>query len=143
MANAKFSQGMRDDMLNGTSVENAFNSGVLELRTGTQPTSANDAPVGTLLASIDLPADAFGAVTNGVISLAGVWQETAAPAAGVATWFRLKSSTDGGASSTSDVRIDGDVTATGGGGDIQITSTTIAVNDQVTVDTFTLTIPAG
>lgn len=142
MANAKFSEGMRDDMLNGTAIDTAFDSGVLELRTGTQPADANQAPVGTLLASIDLDANAFAAVSGGAIVLSGTWEELSAIAAGVATWFRLKTSADLGTTNATDVRVDGDVTVTAGGGDIQISTTTVAIGDKLTVTTFTITIPA-
>lgn len=144
MANAKFSQGLRDNMLSGTSaIEDAFNSGVLEIRDGTQPTSANDAVTGTLLASMTLPADAFGAISNGVIALAGTWEDTSADASGTATWFRIKTSTDTNAVSTTEIRLDGDVsTVAAGTGDIEMSTTTIAITDKITVDTFTISVPA-
>ena len=143
MANAKFSQGMRDDMLNGTAIETAFDSGVLEIRDGTQPTSANDAPVGTILASVDLPVSAFAAIANGVLSKdTGAWEELSAPAAGTATWFRLRTSGDLGTTNTTDVRVDGDVsTVAAGTGDLQLATTVIAITDKVVVDSFTITIP--
>ncbi len=144
MANSKFSQGLRDAMLNGTSsIETVFNSGALELRDGTQPISANDVPTGQLLAVIDVPASAFAAVANGVLTKdAGVWEELSALITGTVTWFRLQTSGDGGALSTTDIRIDGDVTtATAGTGDLQMSTTAIVLADTVTVDSFTITVP--
>jgi len=144
MSNTKFSEGARNNMLSGTTaIETAFDSGVLEFRDGTQPASANDAPVGTVLSTIAVPVSAFGAIANGVLSKdTTAWTDASAAAAGTTTWFRLKTSTDGGLLSTSDIRIDGDVTTTTvGTGDIQMATTVIAVADKITVDTFTITIP--
>lgn len=145
MANAKFSQGMRDNMLSGTTaIETAFDSGVLEIRDGAQPANANTAPTGTLLASVDVPVSAFGAIADGVLSKdAAAWEELSAVASSTATWFRLKTSTDLGTTNTTDIRIDGDITTVAvGTGDLLMSSTTIAATDKVTVDTFTITVPA-
>lgn len=144
MANAKFSQGLRDSMLSGvTAIETAFDSGVLELRDGTQPASANDAPVGTLLASVDIPVSAFAAIANGVLTKdSAAWEELSALAAGTVTWFRLQTSGDLGTTNVTDIRVDGDVTTSVvGTGDLQMTTTAVALADKVTVDTFTITVP--
>lgn len=66
-----------------------FNSGTMEIRTGAQPASADDAASGTLLVTITLAADAFGAAASGVASLSGTWSGVAV-ATGVAGWFRMK-----------------------------------------------------
>lgn len=142
----RLSTGFRDSQANGqfnAAAGVSFDSGVLEFRTGAQPASANDAPTGTLLVSMTLPADAFGASATGVVSKAGTWEDTAADAAGNAGWFRLRTSTDGGALSTTDRRMDGAITATGGGGQIELNNITIAVNQQVTQNTFAVTFPAA
>jgi len=119
-----------------------FDSGVLEFRTGSQPTTADDAPTGTLLASMTLPADAFGASSAGAVAKAGTWQDASADNAGTAGWFRLRESGDGGGSSSTDRRIDGAITATGGGGQIELNNVVIAAGQQVTQDTFAVTQPA-
>ncbi len=144
MANVKFSEGMRNNMLSGTvAIETAFDAGVLELRDGAQPASANAAPTGVLISSVTVPASAFGAIANGVLSEdTTAWVDLSAVAAGTPTWFRLKSSTDGGLLSTTDIRVDGDVTTTAvGTGDLQMVNTTIAAADKITISTFTITIP--
>ena len=105
-----------------------FDSGVLEIRSGAAP-GANAADGGTLLASITLPADAFGAAAAG--------------ATGTAGHFRIKQSGDtGGATGSSDERIEGSVTATSGGGDLELDSVSITAAQTVTIDTFTVTMPA-
>jgi hypothetical protein len=119
-----------NDMLDG--LDATFNSGTLEIRTGTQPASANDAATGTLLASMTVPADAFSAAAARVKAKAGTWQDLAADAAGDAGWFRLKNSGD-------TRRIDGSVTATGGGGDMELENISLAVGQDVTITSLNLT----
>ena len=125
---------IRNDLLDG--IDSTFNSGVLEIRSGTQPATANDAATGTLLASITLPADAFAAAGSGAKALAGTWQDASANATGTAGWFRLANGAD-------TRRIDGDVTVTSGGGDLELDSVSITIAQVVTVTTFTLNMPAA
>jgi hypothetical protein len=111
-------------------------AGVLEIRTGTQPASAQDAATGTLLATVTLPDPAYGAAATGAAALNDPGS-VAGAAAGTAGWCRMRSSDDVH-------RIDGSVTATGGGGDLELSTTTISVG--VTVDITgggTFTVPAG
>jgi hypothetical protein len=142
MAVVRISTGTRNALLD-TGIDTAFDSGVLEIRSGAQPASANDAPAGTVLATITLPADAFGAVGSGAIAKAGTWEDTSADATETAAHFRLMTSTDGGGSSTTDIRIDGDVTITASGGAMELDNTSIASGQTVTINTFTITMPAS
>ena len=119
-----------------------FNSGVLEIRTGAPP-GPDAADGGTLLASIALPADAFSGPTAGVLTLAGTWEDASADAGGTAGHFRMKQSGDAGGSSTTEQRIEGTVTATGGGGDLELDTTTIVISQPVTITSGTLTVPAS
>jgi len=109
---------------------------ILEIRDGTRPSSADDVPTGTVLAAFTLVADSFAAASGGAIVGATPWTEASADATGVATWFRLKQSTDGGGSSSTDVRIDGDVAASGS--DLNLSTTSITITDQVTITQFDL-----
>lgn len=102
---------------------------------GTPPASANDAANGTALAVITLPAPAFGASSSGVVSLSGTWQDLSADATGTADYFRIV--TNGGAV------IQGTVTATGGGGDLTLSSTSLQAGGAVSITSFTLTMPSG
>lgn len=117
---------------------NAFETTVgtsptLEIRTGAQPANCAAADSGTLLATIALPSDWLAAASAGVKALAGLWTGTAA-ATGTAQHFRLKAS--GGT-----VHAQGSVTATGGGGDVTLTSVAVSfVGQQVTVTSFTHTV---
>lgn len=129
------STGAANALLDG-GIQTTFNSGVLEIRDGSRPAAADDAPVGTVLASITLPADCFNAAGSAKITKLGTWQDASADADGTATWFRLKTSGDGGGSSPTDERIDGDVAVSAS--DLNLTTTSILTADQVTITQFDL-----
>ncbi len=111
----------------------AFNSGAMEIRTGTQPASANDAVTGTLLGTITVPATAFGAPASGAVAKAGTWSTTAV-ATGTAGWYRLRNSGD-------TIRQDGSVGTSGA--DAIIDNASIVSGGTITVNTFTITAPAS
>jgi hypothetical protein len=108
-------------------------SAVLKIRTGAPPTNITDADSGTVLASMTLPSDWMAAASAGAKALAGTWQDASADAAGTAGHFRLYAS-DG-----TTQHVQGTVTATAGGGDMELDNAVLAVGQQVTITTFTLT----
>ncbi len=103
----------------------------LEIRTGAPPANAAAADTGTLLASMALPSDWLAAASAGAKTLLGTWQDTSADAAGTAGHFRIKQ----GATT----HIQGNITATGGGGDLTLDNVSIALAQQVTITGFTIT----
>lgn len=113
-----------------TGIDSDFDSGVFEIRTGTQPATGSDAATGTLLVSITLPADAFGAPSAGAMAKAGTWQGTAV-ASGTAGWCRLRNS-------GSTVNIDGAV-----GAELTLDNTSITSGGTVTISSATVTMPAS
>lgn len=117
------------------SVGDDFNSGTLKIRTGSQPGSADDAPAGTLIVTINLPADAVAAAASGTAAKSGTWSGVAV-ADGDAGWFRIENS---GATRN----YDGSVTATGGGGEIELDDISIVTGQTVLINTFTVTQPAS
>lgn len=108
----------------------AFNSGTLEIRTGAAP-GAGNAATGTVLATITLPADAFAAAAGGTKAKAGTWQDASADATGTAAHFRMV----GGSNI-----VEGTVTATGGGGDMELDSVSITAAQVVTITAFTFSV---
>jgi hypothetical protein len=112
-----------------------FNSGKLRLYTGAQPASGDDAASGTLLVEITLPPDAFAAAASGAAAKSGTWSGTASNT-GTAGWFRMLN--NAGTRS-----IDGAVTATGGGGEIELVSTSITSGQPVEINSFTLNQPGA
>lgn len=109
-------------------------AGTIQVRTGSQPASAQDAASGTLLATITLGDPAFGASSVGVATATDPVSVNAS-SAGTAGWFRVLDS-DGA------TVFDGNVTVTGGGGDMTVANTSIASGQPVDVTSFTYTTPA-
>ncbi|RTL04213.1 MAG: hypothetical protein EKK62_16865 [Acidimicrobiia bacterium] len=110
--------------------DTAFNSGTLEIRTGSAPGAGNSA-TGTVLATITLPADAFAAASGGTKAKSGTWNDTSADATGTAGHWRMT----GGSNI-----VEGTVTATSGGGDMELDSTSITSGQTVTITAFTFSV---
>ncbi len=104
----------------------------LQIRTGAQPANCAAADSGTLLCELTLPSDWMNAASSGSVTLNGTWSGTGV-AAGTAAHYRLK---DSGGTVTHE---QGSVTATSGGGDLELTSTTVAISSPVSVTTWTRT----
>jgi hypothetical protein len=108
-------------------------SAVLRIRSGAAPATCATADSGTVLATINCPSDWLAAAASGSKSISGTWQDLSADATGTAGHFRLYDS----AGTT--CHIQGTVTATGGGGDMEVTNTSFTAGQSFTVNTFTLT----
>ncbi|PKN85909.1 MAG: hypothetical protein CVU46_09500 [Chloroflexi bacterium HGW-Chloroflexi-8] len=108
-------------------------SAVLKIRTGAQPADVAAADSGTVLATLNLPADWMAAASAGAKAKAGTWSDAAADAAGVAGHFRIYA-TDG-----TTAHLQGSITITGSGGDLTLDNTNLAVGQIVTITGFTLT----
>lgn len=106
-------------------------AGVLKLFTGAPPATCATANSGTELFSETLPSDWMAAASSGSKAKSGTWQ-AAGLAAGTAGHFRLYAS-DG-----TTCHIQGTVTATGGGGDMTLDNAVIAVDQTITISTFTI-----
>lgn len=106
---------------------------VLTINTGTVPDDCASANTGTSLATMILPTDWLGVPNAGNINLSGSWQDLSADASGTAGHFRLYDNTGG------TCHMQGTVTATGAGGDMQLDNTNIAVGQQITITSFSIT----
>jgi hypothetical protein len=126
----------RDAMCN-TLVDrlDASGAGEIEIRSGARPASADAAATGSVLATVVLAAPAFGNSANGTATLTDPPSVTGV-AAGTATWFRAL---DGAGATV----MDGSVTATGGGGDLELATTAITAGLTVDITGGTVTMPAG
>ncbi len=143
-------------VLVGGSLKDIFKDGVLKIYSGTRPSDA-DATTGgaTLLVTISNAGVTFtggavagglefGASSSGAISKSSseTWQGTAVQT-GTAGFFRLYANTaDSGGADTEYIynRIDGTIATSGS--DLNMTSTSIRSGATITIDTFTLTLPA-
>lgn len=111
--------------------------GYVEIRTGTKPATVATGATGTLLATVTL-ADPSGTVSAGVLTLSGLPKtDTAADASGTAGWFRVYDSTGAAV-------VDGTVTGTGGGGDMEVDNPALVTGQTFSiVATSTFTMPAA
>jgi hypothetical protein len=110
-------------------------AGTLKIYTGSQPTTPQDAATGTLLATVTLADPAFGSAATGVVTGTDPASVTAV-ATGTAGWFRA-------ADSAGATILDAEVTATGGGGVMQLSSTSIVSGGSVDITALSLTMPAS
>ena len=108
-------------------------SAVLKIRTGAAPANVATADSGTVLATLSLPSDWMAAASGGSKALSGSWTDASADATGTAAHFRIYAS-DG-----TTAHLQGTVTATGGGGDMTVDSTSFTATQSFTVNSFTLT----
>ena len=104
----------------------------LQIRTGAPPANCAAADAGSLLVEITLPADWLTSPTSGVVSRNGTWQGVAS-GTGTAGHFRVKNE-DGTVT-----HMQGTVSITGDGGDMEVNNTSVAVTQTVTISTFTYT----
>ncbi len=108
-------------------------SAVMQIRSGAPPATCGTANSGTLLASLSLPADWMANAASGAKAKLGAWEVLAASAEGVAAHFRIFDS------AVTTCHAQGTVTATGGGGDLTLDNTSIAVGQKITITGFGLT----
>ena len=87
------------------------------------------------LCTINLANAAFGAASSGTATAAGLPKEGTAGATGTAAKFRVRNRDN------TEI-FQGTVTVTGGGGDMELSSTSISTNDVIRINTFTYTASA-
>ena len=148
----RFSTALRNATIGTVGMAGALSTGVIEIYTGAQPATADGPVGGTLLGTVTLNGDPFtpGSATNGltfataadgaVAKSATTWRFNGL-ATGSAGWFRFKgNAVDAGGSSTTAVRLDGSIAASGG--DLTIGNINVTLGAPNTVDQFVLTYPA-
>lgn len=144
----RLSTGLRQDLLGTQSFQAAFNLSKVNIYTGSQPSSSDDAATGTLLATITVN-DAgtfsltFDAPVAGIVSktAAQTWSGTAV-AEGTAGYFRLfENLGDPSVLSTTEARVDGNIATSGA--NMNMSNTFVANGAVQTVSTFAITLPAS
>ena len=112
-------------------------AGTVEIRTGAAPTNVEDADSGTLLATLTLPAPAFGAAADGApnaVATANAISGTTAVATGTAGHFRVKA--NGGTALWQ-----GACGGSGSGEEMELSNTSIATDQPVSISSWTYTHP--
>lgn len=151
----RLSTGLRNAIAGAIGFAGALENGLIEIYSGPQPLSADNAVSGTLLMRVTVDAGAFtpGSPDNGLSFEAaadgGVVKETTETwkgnglADGTAGWFRFKgNAADAGGASTTAIRLDGSV-GVGGSGDLSLGTLNIETGVPTTVDVFSFTVPAS
>lgn len=105
---------------------------LLKLFTGTPPATLGDADSGTLVASMTLPSDWMNAASGGQMTKAGTWEDLTADNGGTVGYFRIYTS-------GSVAKIQGTVSITAGGGDMELDNNVVTAGQKVTITTFTIT----
>lgn len=100
--------------------------------TGTPPANTSAAATGTIIATMVLPADWLTDATAGVKTLNGTWSTTAS-ATGTIGYYRIYDST------VTTCHEQGNVTISGGGGDITLDNVNAANGQTITMLTKTYT----
>lgn len=109
--------------------------GTVTIYTGSQPSSANDTATGTQLAQFTLPDPAFPSASSGSADANSI-SDTTGDADGEAGWFRARDS-DG------NTVIDGGAGADGSGAPMILDNVNIAEDQGVSIESWTITMPAG
>lgn len=107
---------------------------VIEFRTGAKPASPQAVATGTLLATNNFSNPAFGNFSNGQALANPIADDTDVDATGVCGWFRIYDRDNGAV-------IDGDVTVTGGGGDIEFDNVDFIKGGTVTITSLQAVMP--
>ena len=127
----QYSSTIRDNQLD--QVESTIGtSAVMRILTGSPPANCAAAETGTILAELSLPSDWMNAASGGSKTKLGTWQDASANNTGTAGYFRVYNS------GITVCGIQGTVTGTGGGGDMELDNTSINSGQTVTINTFTL-----
>jgi len=119
-----------------TKIDAGAGNGTIKIYTGPQPPDADGGVGGAvLLATLTFAKPSAPAAANGVLTFNAITQGDAV-ATGTAAWARI-------ADSAGNTVFDCDVSASGGGGAIQLNTTAIVSGGPVAITSFTVTVPAG
>ena len=111
-------------------------SPVMTLRSGSPPANCAASDSGTLISTIAMAANAFADAASWAKAISGALQDASADNAGTLGHWRIKTS---GAVT----KLQGTITATGGGGDMTVDNTNVAAGQQIDVSSFAINFPAA
>ena len=125
-SNTAFKNAVLDAALD---VNAMFTGGTLQIRTGAAP-GAGNAATGSVLVTFAIGAAQWNAASNGQRTITATLTDSSADATGTAGYFRL-------ASSTGTYVLEGDCTVVGGGGAMELITTSIVATQPVDLTAFT------
>jgi hypothetical protein len=108
-------------------------SAILKLFTAALPANCAAANAGTVVSTINLPADYFGNASGGVKSKAGTWEDLLADANGVPLHWRLFDSTG------VTCHAQGDVSDNAGTGSLKVDNTNFVAGQPFTITSWSMT----
>lgn len=138
MAIVRFVNAVKNSIL--TPLKDAIDAGpaggTIKIYTGTQPTLASDAvnPVTQKLLGTLTFADPCGTVATGALTMSAITQDSSADDTGTATWARI-------ADSAGNTVMDVNVSVTGGGGALQLNTTSIVAGGPILISNFVISVP--
>jgi len=110
-------------------------AGIIQFRTGSQNTDPDSAAAGTEVATLTFSDPCTASVVDGLLTFGPISSDTNATG-GVIGHARIATSADA-------TVFECDVSATGGGGTIELSSLTIGAGDTVSMSAFTYDVPDG
>lgn len=124
----------------------AFDGGTarINIYSGAQPATAATAASGTLLGTLTPGSDAMAAPSANSVAFNAIAADSSADATGTAGCYRVYLTGDtapGSAGNATDRRMDGNITATGGGGDMTLDSVSVVLSAPINITSFTITLP--
>lgn len=141
----RLSTGLRNKMLDSGLADAFDTNGRINIYTGSQPATANDAASGTLLGTLTLATDAVtSAAASGSLSFATITSDTSADASGTAGWGRIYRTGDtapGSAAGTTDHRLDFAISTSGS--DVNFDTVTFVAGGTIAISSLSATLPAG
>ena len=113
-------------------------SPVLQLRTGAQPATCGAADTGTLVAAVTMAADAFTNAAAWQKAIGAAISDLSADNAGSLAGGHWRLKTSGAVT-----KLQGSITASGGGGDMTVDNTSVTAGQQIDVTSFAIGFPTA
>ncbi len=136
MATAHYSRAVSTAVV--TAINNAINGGAgdgtIKFYNAPMPALTSDGITTQTLLGTCACADPAGVEAGGTLTFSAIDNDVSADATGTAAWVRI-------ADSAGTVVMDLDVTVTGGGGYVQMASTSITAGGPIAFSSFTITMP--
>ena len=136
MAIVRIATTLKNSML--TPVKDAIDAGAgagtIKIYTSPMATLPSDAiSTQTLLGTLTFSDPSGASPTGGVFTASAITQDSSADATGTAAWARIQDS-------TGTVVMDVDITATGGGGAMQMNTTSVVIGGPLLISALTVTL---
>jgi hypothetical protein len=111
-------------------------SPILYLRTGAQPATCGAADTGTLVATVAMAADAFSNAAAWQKAIGAAIADLSADNAGSLAGGHWRIKTSGGVT-----KLQGSITASGGGGDVTVDNTSVVAGQEIDITSFAIGFP--